>query len=187
MIEKIKFTALLVLLVVTAIMGAGIYKVANAEETAFTLSIYDAVKNTAENNGALVSGDTFDYAVGVSEHTITNNAVSNDFTFKSFDNFDGELPRLKFGSWSQTVTAALSGTPYGPQINVNSSYSDANGIIRVNRAESVSVKLVFKKNAKLSVTHGEITGIVAADKDIRIRIYTETDGQQTLYQRQAHA
>ena len=50
----------------------------------------------------------------------------------------------------------------------------------MNRAESVSVKLVFKKNAKLSVTHDEITGIVDTDKDIRIRIYTETDGKQTL-------
>ena len=181
MIKKIKFIALSVMLAVTAVTGAGVYsQTAKADETAKTLSLYDAVKNTAENNGALISGETFDYTVGVSEHTVTNNAVSNDFVFKSFDNFDKELPRLKFSSWKQTETAALSGNPYGPQINVNASYSDANGIIRVNRAEGVSVKLLFKKNAKLSVTHDEITGIVATDKDIRIRIYTETDGKQTL-------
>ena len=181
MIKKIKFIALSVMIAVTAITGAGVYnQTAKADETAKTLSLYDAVKNTAENNGALISGETFDYTVGVSEHTVTNNAVSNDFVFKSFDNFDKELPRLKFGNWKPTETAALSGTPYGPQINVNASYSDANGIIRVNRAESVSVKFVFKKNAKLSVTHDEITGIVGTDKDIRIRIYTETDGKQTL-------
>ena len=181
MIKKIKFIALSVMIAVTAITGAGVYnQTAKADETAKTLALYDAVKNTAENNGALISGETFDYTVGVSEHTVTNNAVSNDFVFKSFDNFDKELPRLKFGNWKPTETAALSGTPYGPQINVNASYSDANGIIRVNRAESVSVKFVFKKNAKLSVTHDEITGIVGTDKDIRIRIYTETDGKQTL-------
>ena len=181
MIKKIKFIALSVMIAVTAITGAGVYnQTAKADETAKTLSLYDAVKNTAENNGALISGETFDYTVGVSEHTVTNNAVSNDFVFKSFDNFDKELPRLKFGNWKPTETAAVSGTPYGPQINVNASYSDANGIIRVNRAESVSVKFVFKKNAKLSVTHDEITGIVGTDKDIRIRIYTETDGKQTL-------
>lgn len=181
MIKKIKFIALSVMIAVTAITGAGVYKqAANAAGTADTLSLYDAVKNTAENNGALITGETFDYTVGVSEHTVTNNAVSNDFVFKSFDNFDKELPKLKFTDWKQTETAALSGNPYGPQINVNASYSDANGIIRVNRAEGVSVKLVFKKNAKLSVTHDEITGIVGTDKDIRIRIYTETDGKQTL-------
>lgn len=181
MIKKIKFIALSVMIAVTAITGAVVYnQTAKADETAKTLSLYDAVKNTAENNGALISGEAFDYTVGVSEHTVTNNAVSNDFVFKSFDSFDKELPKLKFSNWKPTETAALSGNPYGPQINVNASYSDANGIIRVNRAESVSVKLVFKKNAKLSVTHGEITGIVGTDKDIRIRIYTETDGKQTL-------
>lgn len=181
MIKKVKFIALSVMLAVTAVTGAVVYnQTAKADETTKTLSLYDAVKNTAENNGALISGETFDYTVGVSEHTVTNNAVSNDFVFKSFDNFDKELPKLKFTDWKPTETAALSGNPYGPQINVNASYSDANGIIRVNRAESVSVKLVFKKNAKLSVTHDEITGIVGTDKDIRIRIYTETDGKQTL-------
>lgn len=181
MIKKIKFIALSVMIAVTAITGAVVYnQTAKADETAKTLSLYDAVKNTAENNGALITGEAFDYTVGVSEHTVTNNAVSNDFVFKSFDSFDKELPKLKFTDWKPTETAALSGNPYGPQINVNASYSDANGIIRVNRAESVSVKLVFKKNAKLSVTHGEITGIVGTDKDIRIRIYTETDGKQTL-------
>ncbi len=181
MIKKIKFIALSVMIAVTAITGAGVYKqAANAAGTADTLSLYDAVKNTAENNGALITGETFDYTVGVSEHTVTNNVVSNDFVFKSFDSFDKELPKLKFTDWKQTETAALSGNPYGPQINVNSAYSDSNGIIRVNRAESVSVKLVFKKNAKLSVTHDEITGIIDTDKDIRIRIYTETDGKQTL-------
>ena len=93
MIKKIKFIALSVMIAVTAITGAGVYnQTAKADETAKTLSLYDAVKNTAENNGALISGETFDYTVGVSEHTVTNNAVSNDFVFKSFDNFDKELP-----------------------------------------------------------------------------------------------
>ena len=152
---------------------------ANAEASAQTTSAFeiaDVVKSGIKGGTSLVGeGDVFDYTLGVTEHTVSNNAVSTLFTeWTDFDTVSE--PALKFGSWNK-ADYNLAGSPYGPYFNAKT--ADSNCQVRVNWVQNITYKLTFNKAAVLTVTNEALSGIATTDNVIRIRTYKETNGEFT--------
>ncbi|MBQ8884949.1 MAG: hypothetical protein IJY62_01045 [Clostridia bacterium] len=179
--KKLRLFASVSVLSLTLSFGALSFSKASAETedktqetTAF--SIGTSVTAGLNNSSSLVGdGEVFDYTVGITNHTVTNNSVSTLFTsWTDFDTASGSA--LKLGTWSKT-DYNLAGNAYGPYYNYGT--TDSNCMVRVNWMQNITYKLTFNKSALLMVSNAALSGIAASDNVIRIRVYKESGGVVT--------
>ena len=124
-----KRTIVSILLALVLLNPVSIFKAVKATaesvktQTTTAFNISDTVKAGITGKTSLVGeGEVFDYTLGVTEHTVTNNTVSTLFTgWKDFDTVSGTA--MKFGTWNK-ADYNLAGNAYGVYFNTNTADSN---------------------------------------------------------------